>query len=180
MATFGQIARGLNDVKIAVLDGSEAPSSTLVDGPGARTFTPSIDQNTEDYEGDDKVIATAADAKKGSFTLAMGSHSLAFLAAALGGTVTATGTAPNITQNSYSEQAEGDAPYVQLSAQSRARDLAGSAYRITLPKASFRSPSESLAINAYNEVSYQGSFLAKESDGILIKRDQYKVLTAIA
>lgn len=174
---YGEIARGLNDVKVYPLSGGADTVGAAIDWPGARALDFQAEQDSEDWEGDDTVIAIAQDNKTGSGSLAVGRNNPTALAAVLGGTSAVSGVAPNqiIT---YDESAAANDVYVQVKAQARSLDASNSGYRVTLAKAKFSSPSESLSQKSYNEPSMDLQFIPN-SAGLFVRREWYETRIAI-
>lgn len=173
---YGEIARGLSDVKVYPLTGADV-AGAAVDVPGARTLSFQPEQDSEDWEGDDTVIATAQDNKTGSGSLAVGRQNPTALAAMLGGTAVVSGTTPaQIT--TYDESAAANEKYVMIKGQSKSLDQGGSAYRVTLHKAKLSSPSESLALKSFNEPSMDLTFLPNAT-GLFIRREWYETAVAL-
>lgn len=174
---YGEVTRGLADVKVYPLSGADDTPGTAIDWPGARALEFQAEQDTEEWEGDDTVIAVAQDNKSGTGSLAVGRNNPTALAAVLGGTASVSGVAPaQIT--TYDESAEPNDVYVALVGQARGLDSAGSAYRVTLAKAKLASPSESLAQKAFNEPSMDLSFMP-DADGHFIRRQWFETSAAI-
>lgn len=171
---YGEIARGLADVKVYVLGADDVPGPAI-DVPGSRTLEWQAEQDSEPWEGDDAVIAWAQDAKTGTGSLASGRANPAFFAAALGSEAVVSGVAPDqIT--TMEESAEPNDVYVMVKGQARSLDAAGSAYRVTLNKAKLASPSESMANKEYNEPTMDLSFI-KNVNGKFITREWFETRT---
>jgi hypothetical protein len=174
---YGEVARGLSDIKIYKLSGATDTPATAIDWPGARALEFQAEQDTEEWEGDDTVIAISSDNKRGSGSLAVGRQNPTALAAVLGGTTTISGTTPNAIAV-YDETGDPNATYVAIVGQSRGVNTSGAAYRVTLAKCKVASPSESLAQKAYNEPSMDLQFIP-DAAGKFIRRQWFETLAAV-
>lgn len=175
----GQIARGLGDVKLGVLGAADAAPNPvdLVDAPGARTLDFQATADTDSFEGDNTIIAVAQGNKTGTGSFAMGKLSLAALALCLGGTVVTTGTTPSVITK-WEEPSTPSSIYVTIIGQTNSFDSSGSGYRVTLHKANFSSPAESLGQSAWNEPTMDFQYIAT-SDDRFVTREQYETLVDI-
>lgn len=173
---YGEIARGLADVKIYVLGEGDVPG-TAIDAPGARAFSWQAEQDSETWEGDDGVLATSQDAKTGTGSLTVGRGNPALFAAFMGTTAVVSGVDPDVI-TTVEESADPSDVYVMIKGQARSLDLGGSAYRVTLHKAMASSPSEKLELKTYNEPAFDFSFL-ENVDKKFITREWFKVRTEI-
>lgn len=106
---------GLRDVRLKPLDAAEA-TGTIVDLPAARTFSFGEQESFEDLRGDDVIIATHGSGPNVAWTLESGGISLDALKVIAGGTVTQTGTTPNIIKT-YSKLGTDAKPYFQVEGQ---------------------------------------------------------------
>lgn len=171
-----QIARGFADAMAYVLDDDDVPG-TGIDIPGPRTLGLSPSSDSEAWEGGDRVLTTVFNAVQGSATLALGMASPTALAAIQGTTAVVSGVAPDeITTMDQSSQ-PADA-FLMLKAQARGRDVAGTAYRLTFPKAKAGPIQESLGINAFNEPSMDLTFM-ENSDELMIRREWFSTYAAL-
>lgn len=176
----GEIARGLGDVKIGVLTGNDvAPlPAALIDVPGARTLEFQAEADTETWDGDNTTIAIAQGNKTGTGSFAWGRMTLPALAMVLGGTAATSGVAPNVI-TTYNEPGTPSSIYVQIIGQTPSYDNSGSAYRVTIMKANFSSPAESLGQQEWNEPTLDFQYIPA-ADGRFVKREQYQTEIAIA
>lgn len=106
---------GLRDVKVTPIadDGSYG---TFVDLPASRTLSWSEDEDFEELRGDDTVIAERGSGPTVSWDLESGGVSMDALAVLNGGTVTETGTTPNIVRT-YNKKGTDSKPYFRIDGQ---------------------------------------------------------------
>jgi hypothetical protein len=137
MSSYGEIVKGVNDLKVAVLDASDAPGSNI-DMLGVKSFSVSTESSSDTQTGDDSVLATTQEAKSLAVSVSVAAANAAALAAVTGGTVATSGTTPNriIT---YKETSQPVSRYVQLTGQGTGRDTGGSAFRMLVYKAGLES-----------------------------------------
>lgn len=175
MAGFGEIARGNAEIGLYAY-AAGVPSTAKVAVPGGQAVTWSVDQNSEDLDGEDTIIATAYDAKAGSGQMTWGKMILTALAVLVGGTVTVTGT--GTAEIATHEETDGVPPQFQLSTQAVGMDADGSGYRVTFPRCRAQSPAEGLSQRAYNTPQVNFRFLPG-AGGVLIRREQYETLVPL-
>ncbi len=130
---FGEILKGILDAKVAVLDASDAPG-TSIDILGIKQFTVSVKSSSDEQTGDDSVMATTQDAKKLDISLSAAAANAAAFGAFTGATVTTSGTTPNQIIL-YKEPSAPVARYTQITGQGTGRDASGSAGRLKVLKA---------------------------------------------
>ena len=173
---FGEVPKGLNDVKVAVLDTSDVPG-TSVDVGGAQSLNFTVESDEQEVRGDDTIIAKVRGAKTITGSLAIARIQLTALAAMIGGAIVpgGSGTAETVTLD------ESDAAisrYFQLTGQANSYDVSGSAYRVILKKLSVTSgPSETLDQDAFDvpTIDFSGVGVA----GVLMSRWNYETKVAL-
>lgn len=173
----GEIARGLADAKVFPLTAGDV-LGTAVDIPGVRTIEWSEEADSETWEGDNQVIAVANGALSVTGSIAMGKLSLTAVAALRGGTVTTTGTTPNVVSK-YDVPISSDIVYFALKGQTPSYDQGGSASRVTIHKAAVNSSSQSYSQNEWNEPSFDFTAIPNTS-GKIVTYEQYETSTAIS
>jgi hypothetical protein len=105
---------GLRDVGIRPLTG-ETPGSKI-DLPNARTFSFSETVDSEDLRGDDGLVAVHDSSAVVDWSLEAGGAPLEAIKAMYGGSITETGTTPNIVKT-YSKLDTDSRPYFQVEGQ---------------------------------------------------------------
>lgn len=176
MALWGEIPRGLEDLKVAVLS-SDTPGSNI-DAPGARGFTVGVTSDSDQLEGDNAVIAVVRNPKVLSGDIEIGRLNLAALAAMVGGSATTSGSDPNqiITLN---ESASAAAQYFQAIGNTYSQDSSGSGYRLTGKKLLVvDGPNESMTVNEWSTptLSFEGVGIS----GVLLTRANYQTFAAVS
>lgn len=106
---------GLRDVKLTPISSAGA-LGTMVDLPAARTLTWSESEDFETLRGDDQVQAEHGNGAMVSWDLEQGGISLAAYAVIAGGTVTSTGTTPNVVKT-YQKNVFDARPYFRIDGQ---------------------------------------------------------------
>jgi hypothetical protein len=137
MSSYGEIVKGCNDAKVAILDAADAPGAN-VDILGIKSISVDTESDSDQQTGDDSVLATTQEAKSLAVSLTAAAANAAAFAAFTGATVATSGTTPNriIT---YKEPSQPVSRYVQLTAQGTGRDTGGSAFRMLVYKAGIES-----------------------------------------
>jgi hypothetical protein len=177
MSAYGQIPRGLGDLKVYVLDAAGAPGSA-VDVTGAQSLEWSVESDSDELRGDNQAIALVRNPKTVAGTIRIAKINLTAMAAMIGGTVATSGTAPNEIQ-SLEEASAAPARYFQIVGQTGSQDTNGSAYRITIYKALVvGGPNESLTIDEWSTPELEFEAIANAS-GNLLKRQSYQTEVAI-
>lgn len=172
---FGEIPRGLEDLKVAVLT-ADTPGSS-VDVPGARSLTWNVESDSDDLEGDNAVIATVRNPKSLTGSVEIGRINLAALAAMAGGTVGTSGTTPNVIQT-LNESSASATVYFQATGQAPSQDSSGSAYRALLKKLLVTSgPNESMTVNEWSTPTLD--FTGVAISGVLLTRSNYETSAAL-
>lgn len=164
-----EIARGLADLQVAPLTGGTV--GAWVDVPGARSLSFNTESESDELEGDNEVIAKVRNAPSLSGSIELGRINLAALAVILGGSVETSGVAP-ATVTKLNQSGSVDMTFFTIAGQAPGVDTAGSAYRVTIPKALATSgPDETMEVNAWNTpgIDFEGLAL----DGVLVTREQY-------
>lgn len=177
LSNAGEIPRGIDDMKINVLDGAGSPGST-VDVPGIRALNFNIESDSDELEGDNTTIAIARDSKRVTGSVELGKMNLAALGAFTGNSTSTSGTTPN--QIIILEEASA-APtqYLQIRGQAPSRDATGSGYRVTIYKALVTSgPDESMTVKEWSTptLDFEGS---ENASAKLLKRENYETETAM-
>lgn len=100
---------GLRDVKITPIE-DDGTYGTMVDFPNSRTFSFAEAEDFTELRGDDKLVAIRGSGAEINWSLEGGGISLAAWAALAGGTVTETGTTPDV-ERTYSKVGTDVRPY---------------------------------------------------------------------
>lgn len=169
--SYGEIARGLQDLKLYPLDEDDDPG-TGIDVPGVRALEIGTEQDEETWEGDDSTLVTAQDNKRGTGSIRVGRQNATALAVMKGGTATTSGVEPALIIT-HEESAEPTENYFMVKGQARSLDTAGSGYRQTLHKVKAGNLSEKLELKQFNEPSHDISF-QENKDGKFITREWFK------
>lgn len=172
---FAEMSRGIADLKVAVLDASDVPGTT-VDVPGAQALEWSIESDSEELRGDNQVIAVVREAKSLTGTIRFAQNNLDAVASLIGGTVTTTGTTPAVV-DTLEVASASSAAYVQI--QGQVPGLDGGGYRVVIHKALITSgPGGALADGEFNIPEMEFTAVANAS-GNLMAHKQYETYTAI-
>jgi hypothetical protein len=173
---YGEIPRGLDDLKVYVLTGDTPGSS--VDVPGAQSLEWSVESDSDELRGDNQAIALVRNPKTVTGTIRVARINLVAIAAMVGGTVASSGTTPNIIQ-SLEETSAAPARYFQVVGQAASADTNNSAYRATIYKALVTGgPNETLTIDEWSTPEFEFEAIANPS-GNLLKRQNYETGVAI-
>lgn len=111
---------GLRDVKLRAITypaGVETVSSTAVDLPASRTLSFNDTEESTELRGDDSVQASHGNGTTVEWSLEAGGIDLVAYAIMAGGTVTSSGTTPNVTKT-FSKTKDDSRPYFQIEGQS--------------------------------------------------------------
>lgn len=174
---YGQIPRGLDDLKVYVLTG-DTPGSA-VDVPGAQSLEWSVESDSDELRGDNQAIALVRNPKTVSGTIRVARIDLVAIAAMVGGTITTGSMTPNETK-SLEESSAAPARYFQIIGQAGSQDVNGSAYRITIYKALVTGgPNESLTIDEWSTPEFEFESIANAS-GNLLQRKSYETAVAVS
>lgn len=174
---FGEIPRGLDDLKVYVLTG-DTPGSAI-DVPGAQSMEWSVESDSDELRGDNQAIALVRNPKTVSGTIRVARINLAAIAAMVGGTVSSVGMTPNIIL-SLEESSAAPARYFQIVGQASSADTNNSAYRATVYKALVTGgPNETLTIDEWSTPEFEFEAIAN-SGGNLLKRQNYETSVAIS
>jgi hypothetical protein len=173
---FGEIGRGAEDAKVAVLTG-DTPGSNI-DVPGIRSVSWNVESDSDEFEGDNSVIATVRNPKTLTGSIEVARMNLAAFAAMTGGTAATSGSTPNQII-ALDESASAVTQYYQLIGQTYSQDTSGSGYRVTLNKLLTTSgPDESLTVNEWSSPTLDFTGVAR--GGNLLRRQNYETYTPIA
>ena len=176
MPNFGEIPRGLEDLKVYVLT-ADVPG-TAIDVPGIRALSFNVESDSDELEGDNSVIAVARNPKRVTGSVELGKMNLAALGALTGNTQTTAGSTPNAIL-SLEEAASQSTQYVQIVGQAPSQDQTGSAYRVTIYKALITTgPDESLTVNEWSTPTLDFQGVANAS-GKLLRRQNYETSVVI-
>jgi hypothetical protein len=174
--SWGEIPRGLDDLKVYVLTG-DTPG-TAVDIPGAQSLEWSVESDSDELRGDNSAIALVRNPKTVSGTIRVARINLAAIAAMVGGTVVTSGTGTDEIMT-LEETSAAPARYFQIVGQASSADTNGSAYRVTIYKALVTGgPNETLTIDEWSTPEFEFEAIANGS-GNLLKRQNYETATAI-
>ena len=172
---YGEIPRGIEDLKVAALSGDTPGSS--VDVPGVRSLTWNVESDSDDLEGDNAIIATVRNPKSLTGSIEIGRINLAALAAMVGGTVGTSGTTPSEIKT-LSESSASSTNYFQATGQAPSQDSSGSAYRALIKKALVTSgPNESMTVNEWSTPTLD--FTGVAISGVLMVRSNYETSVAL-
>ena len=107
---------GLRDVKLTPLGADGETPGTAVDLPASRTFSFSETEDFEEFTGDDAVLATHGSGPRLEWSLEGGGISVDALKVIAGGTVTQTGTTPNV-KKTLAKKGTDTRPYFKVEGQ---------------------------------------------------------------
>jgi hypothetical protein len=107
---------GVRDIQLRAIDSAGVVSSTLVDLPVAQKLSFEEAEDYTDLRGDDNIAATHGNGPSVNWELDEGGISFAALKVINGGTITATGTTPNLKEV-YSKKGTDARPYFQIEGQ---------------------------------------------------------------
>jgi hypothetical protein len=107
---------GVRDIKLKTKDPVTGALGSAVDLPAARTLSFAEAEDFTELRGDDSLIASHGNGPTVDWDLEGGGISLAAYAVMAGGTVTQTGTTPNI-KNTYSKTSLVNRPFFQIEGQ---------------------------------------------------------------
>jgi hypothetical protein len=173
---FGEIVKGCNDCKVAIMTG-DTPGSNI-DVPGIKSFSVTVESDSDEQRGDDAVLATTQEAKSLAVSLTAAAANAAAFGAMTGATVTTSGTTPNVIIL-YKETSAPQGRYVQLTAQGIGRDATGSAFRLKVLKAGIESgPTWDMGEGAWMEPSIDLRGIAVS--GFLAELSNYETLVALS
>ncbi len=130
---FGEAPRGIDDMRVYPVTGATNTVGTGVDVPGIRTVSFNTESDSDELEGDNKIIATARGIKRFTGSIELGLINLASLAVMQGGTVTTSGTTPSQTA-SLDELDDLVSRYFQAIISCPSMDTSGAGYQVTLKK----------------------------------------------
>jgi hypothetical protein len=165
-----EIARGLGDLQVAPLTGADVVGS-WVDVPGSRSLSFNISSDSDELEGDNRIIAKVRNPKSLTGSIEIGQINLAALAVLLGGAAETTGTGDTAVTK-LEESAGLSTGSYRICGQAPGVDMEGSAYRVTILKAlTTNGLDETLEVNAWNTPTLDFEGLA--SNGKLLVREQY-------
>lgn len=174
---FGEAARGLQDLRVAVLGAGDSPGTPVII-PGTRALSWNTESDSDRLEGGNKVLAVSRDAKTLSGSVELGLMNLAGVAAMTGGTVSTTGVTPN-AETSMDEVASAGAIYCQIEGQTPSYDATGAGYGVKLLKCLVTSgPDEELSQANWNTPTLD--FEGVPVNDVLLTRTQYETLVAYA
>lgn len=172
---FGEIVKGVKDLKVAVMTG-DTPGSNI-DVPGIKSFSVNVESESDEQRGDDSVLATTQEAKSLAVSLTAAAANAAAFGAITGATVTTSGTTPNVIIL-YKETAVPAGRYVQITGQGTGRDATGSAFRMKVLKAGVASgPTWDMGEGAWMEPSVDLTGIAVS--GFLAELSNYETEVAI-
>lgn len=174
---YGEIPRGLDDLKVYVLTG-DTPGSA-VDVPGAQSLEWSVESDSDELRGDNQAIALVRNPKTVSGTIRVARINLAAIVAMVGGTVVTTGGGTGSEVLSVEESSSAPARYFQIVGQAASADANGSAYRATIYKALVTGgPNETMTIDEWSTPEFEFEAIANGS-GNLLKRENFKTAVPI-
>lgn len=152
MASAGEIIKGAQDAKVAILDGTDTPG-TSVDILGIKSFSVDVESDSDTQTGDDSVLATTQEAKSLAISLTTAAANVAAFAALTGGTTGTSGAGSTLILT-YKEPSQPVSRYTQITVQGTGRDTGGSAFRLLCYKCGIESgPSYELSEGAWMEPS---------------------------
>jgi hypothetical protein len=170
------IPYGVADAKVYVLDSSDVPGSA-VDIPGVRSVTFTEESDSDEWEGDNSVIATTRQPTSLTGSVELGIIKSTVFAAFMGGTASTSGSTPNQITTLASASEKGTR-YVQIIAQAPDKLTNGSAYRVELLKVQVTGgPDENMTVNDWNGPTLDFTGIAKS--GTLLNRKWYETEAVI-
>lgn len=171
------IPYGVSDAYVYVLDSSDVPG-TGIDIPGIRAVNFTEESDSDEWEGDNAVIATTRQPTSLTGSIELGILKATIFAAFMGGTASTSGSTPNqIT--TIASASEKVTRYVQVVAQAPDKQTNGSAYRVELLKIQITGgPDETMSVNEWNGPTLDFTGIAKS--GNLLNRKFYETLAALS
>jgi hypothetical protein len=175
MPTFGEGVRGIEDLRIAPLV-SDVPGDNT-DIVGVKGFSVESTSDTDEQIGDEEVLFTVQENKKLTVTVMSALANLAAIGVATGVAPLTSGTTPTRV-TTWESPSVANTQYVQLTGQSRGRDVTGSAFRLTVLKAALvNDPSWNMEQGAWLEPEMEFTGVAR--DGYLLRVQTLETLEAI-
>lgn len=181
MATQGGLPYGLTDLVIEPLDASDTPS--VGDGlklTNGQTLTVTVNEDETTVEGYGVKVGTVYSATEADVELQYAGIDLDAEAAISGGTISVTGTTPNIVQT-LNLGVEGQArPYCRITG--RALGNNGGDAWLRVNKVRFSLPKGGFDHKAFLQATLAGKAVvptAGAADGILITRIHHETATAL-
>lgn len=169
---FGEASRGIDDAKVYTITGAANTVGSSVDVPGIRTVSFNTESDTDELEGDNKIIAIARGIKRFSGSIELGLINLASLAVMQGGSVTLAGTTPAATA-SLDELDDLVSRYFQMVISCPSMDTSASGYQVTLKKLMVTSGlDETHTVNDWTTPGYD--FNGVSIAGIFATRKQFE------
>lgn len=167
---------GLRDVGVYPLTG-ETPG-TKVDFPNARTFSFSEAEDFEELRGDDGVVAVRGLGATVDWELEGGGYPFEAVKTMYGGTITETGTTPNM-KKVFTKKDNDARPYFKVEGQ--AISDSGGDFHVMLPKCRATGElSGEMADGAFWLTGASGRAIARASDRVLYEFTQNETAAAIA
>ena len=123
---------GLRDVKVASIQ-PDGTRGTLVDLPNSQTFEFQESTSTQELRGDDAIKASRTSVDAVEWTLEAGGINFEAMKVIAGGTITVTGTEPNITSKKWSRK-EGES-YPDFYVEGQAMSESGGDHHTVLHRA---------------------------------------------
>lgn len=178
LTSFGEGVRGIEDLRIAPLDAAEALGA-YTDIVGVRGYSVTTNSDSQSQIGDEVTLFTIQENKQLDVTITSALANLAAVGVATGVPPVESGTAPDKVVT-WESPAVSPTAFFQLVGQSSGRDAAGSAFRLTVLKASLTSdPSWNLTQGAWMEPELSCAGVANK-EGKLVKVETFQTSEDIA
>lgn len=133
MPTFGQVVRGIEDCRVALLTG-DAPGANT-DIVGIKGLTVEVSSDSDEQRGDDTVLAVVQESKVLDVTVTAAAANPDALGVMTGYVPVASGGATPNQIITWKEPAVSNTRYIQITGQAAGRDATNSALRLTVLKA---------------------------------------------
>ena len=166
---------GLRDVQLFPLTGEVAGAG--VDLPVSRTFSFTASEEFEELRGDDAVVAIRGKGEKVEWEIEAGGISLEAVKTMYGGTITESGTTPNLSRR-WRKYSTDTRPYFKVEGQSIS-DSGGDFHTILYRCRATDSLSGSQADGQWYITGAKGQAIGRRSDNLLFDMIQNETATAI-
>lgn len=167
---------GLTDLKIYPLSGPSDTPGTAVAVPAGRVMTVDPTEDTAELTGYNGVVASDVTGTSADVTLEFGGVDLDVFAALGGGTVTSTGTTPNVVKTYKAGKSGVARPYVRIVG--KALDGAGDVH-IDVKKVKFSIPGGNFNEGEFYVASIDGRAV-RDANGELINFITHETAAAIS
>jgi hypothetical protein len=172
----GEIARGLGSGAMYAINGGVL-DTTKVDIPGIMTAEAGAESDTDELRAENRIIAVATDAPRGTGSMTWGRMNFAALVVANGGIVETDGVAPDEINRHILSGSPITAEFM-LVVQTDSLDVEGSGYRLVIPRVKCSPFGDALDQNAWNNPSADIQYLPNAANELLI-REQFQTMVPI-